>query len=202
MKAVLFSAILIGFAATQNVANWDARNLFCTVANETTACAGLTDACCGSITTKVGTAAATTINRCISRRLAESIPATWYGATAAANTTVNYACLNTTRPTGYTAYTNCVNDTSCSSGSCCANFNYTVGTRANVNLTTTQCIPGSVGSNPGSLSNFYWTTSPSLGDISTQALCTAALNTNFYSNAVLLKSTVALVFAGLLSLAF
>ena len=121
MKVAIISAIFLGFAATQNTINWDAKNRFCTLANETAACGDLgSSACCGSITTKVGTAAQTTVNRCITRNLAEDIPSYSY-TVGTVTTTVAYACLSTTRPTNYEVYTKCSNESSCASGYCCAN---------------------------------------------------------------------------------
>ena len=56
MKAVIISTLFLGLAVSQSTTVWDARTKFCTVANETTACAGLQNACCGTVTTKVGSA--------------------------------------------------------------------------------------------------------------------------------------------------
>ena len=125
MKVAIISAIFLAFAATQNILNWDAKARYCTVANETASCGDLgSSACCGSITTKVGSAAQTVVNRCITRNLAEDIPNYSY-TVGTVTTTVAYACLNTTRPSNYEVYSKCINETTCASGYCCANLNYT-----------------------------------------------------------------------------
>ena len=198
MKVAILSAILLGLVVSQSTTTFDAKTKTCQLATETTNCADLTDACCGTIVTKVGSAAAVTTTKCISRRLSDDVKTVTYGST-----TVTYACLSTVKPSNYETYTTCVNDTSCTtSGYCCATTNYTISTNVNKNLTTTQCIPGSIARDSGSVVNYLFSTTAT-SDISTQAICYAGLNTNFYaSNAVLLKGAVALVFASLLALVY
>lgn len=210
MKVAIISAILIGFAAAQSTTVWDARTKFCTAANETAACAGLTDACCGSITTKVGTAANVVSNRCISRHLVDDFATTTSYGTGASATTVTYACLSTA-PTGYAATPRCQNETTCSSGYCCANTTYAIQQSGQTarNATFNQCVPGSAGKDSGSVVSFLWghpALTGTIADVNIQSTCYASLNSNFYasgsSNAALLKSVFAMVFVGLLALAF
>lgn len=125
MKVAIISALLVGLSVAQSTNTWDAKTRSCTLATEATACADLTNACCGSIVTKVGTAGAKTLNRCISRNLAEDLPNYSY-TTGSTTTTVTYSCLNTTRPADYEVYTACNNDETCTSGYCCASYNYTI----------------------------------------------------------------------------
>lgn len=127
MKAAIISTLFLGLTVAQipNINIWNAKTRFCTVANETAACGDLTNGCCGSITTKVGSAAQTTVNRCISRNLAEDVPSYSY-IVGTTTTTVGYACLNTTRPANYEVYTKCSNESTCATGYCCGNLSYTV----------------------------------------------------------------------------
>lgn len=97
-------------------------------------------ACCGSVTTKIGTATANSINRCMPRNFAEDIPTLSY-TTGTTTTTVTYSCLNTTRPAAYTALTRCTNETNCGRGYCCATLNYTIASNAR-NLSFNECVPG------------------------------------------------------------
>ena len=137
MKVAIISAIFIGLSVAQTTNIWNAKTRFCTVANETAACGDLTNACCGSITTKVGTAAQTIVNRCISRNLAEDLPNYSY-TSGTTTTTVGYACLNATRPANYEVYSKCTNDSTCASGYCCANLNYTVNQTGQTSKNITQ----------------------------------------------------------------
>ena len=168
MKVAIISAILLGLTVAQTTNTWDAKARFCTVANETTACADMTNACCGSITTKVGTAGAKVLNRCISRNLVEDLPNYSY-TTGSTTTTVAYACLNSTRPANYEVYSSCSNDTTCSSGYCCASYNYTVSQNGQTskNLTENKCIPGNIGRDNGTLTEFLFGNTGNLGDINT-----------------------------------
>eukprot|EP00347_Sterkiella_histriomuscorum_P005474 403356476 len=194
MKVAILSAILLGLVVSQTTTTFDGRTKTCTLQNEGTNCADLTDACCGTIVTRVGTATAVTTTKCISRRLSDDVKSLTYGTT-----TVTYNCLNTTKPANYETYTTCVNDTSCTtSGYCCATTNYTISTVVNRNLTTTQCIPGSIARDSGSVINHLFSTTAT-SDISTQAICYAGLNTNFYASsaATLMKGAASLLFAGL-----
>ena len=124
MKVAIISALFISLSTAQINNIWNAKSRFCALANETASCGDLTNGCCGSITTKVGSAAQTVVNRCISRNLAEDIPSYSY-TVGSTTTTVAYSCLSA-RPTSYEVYAKCTNETSCSSGYCCANLNYTV----------------------------------------------------------------------------
>lgn len=157
MKVAIISAVFIGFAAAQTTMNYMGQNRFCAVANETAVCGDLgADYCCGTISTKVGTAAATTTNKCIPRDLSENLNSVSYltgTTTPQVTTTVTYTCLTTTRPATFTPMVKCTNETNCTtSGYCCASFNYTAG----LNSTTQQsslreCVPGSMGLNQGSI---------------------------------------------------
>lgn len=112
------------------------------------------NACCGSITTKVGTATNVITNRCIPRSLVDDLPSLSY-TVGTTTTTVAYACL-TTRPTGNTAPVRCLNETQCSSGFCCANMNYTFATTGQTsrNVTFNECVPGSYGRDAGTVMQF------------------------------------------------
>ena len=155
MKAVIISAIFLGLTAAQNQATWDARTKYCSTTNETTVCAGMENACCGSINTKVGAATNSITNRCIPRNLVDDLPSLSYTA-GTVTTTVAYACLNTTRPAGNTAPPRCVNDTQCTSGFCCASMNYTFSQTGQTtkNVTFNECVPGAIGRDAGSVINF------------------------------------------------
>lgn len=124
MKAAIISALFVSLTVGQSINVWNAKARYCALANETASCGDLTNACCGSITTKVGTAAATVVNRCIQRNLVDDIPNFSY-AVGATTTTVTYACLST-RPSSYEVYAKCTNEVNCTSGYCCANMNYTI----------------------------------------------------------------------------
>eukprot|EP00347_Sterkiella_histriomuscorum_P012653 403367744 len=201
MKIAIISAILFSLAVAQTTTQWDAKTRTCTQATEATACANLTNACCGSIQTKVGTAAAVTVNRCIQRNLAEDIPSLSY-VSGTTTTTVAYACLNQTRPSTYEVYTKCNNETTCSSGYCCATVNYTIASQATRNLTQAQCIPGSVGRDNGSIiQHLFGNTASNLGDINVQSMCYASLNPSFYaSSAVFIRGALAIVITVVLAI--
>lgn len=127
MKVAIISAFLLGLTVAQSTTSFAANGTYCALTNETTVCGNFTDACCGTITTQVGTAAKSSVNKCISRHLSEDMSSVSY-LTGTTTTTVTYACLNTTRPSTYTVYSKCTNETNCTtSGYCCASFNYTIG---------------------------------------------------------------------------
>ena len=198
MKAFIVAALIVGLAAAQSIVTQDYAASTCTSTNET-GCANYTDACCGTITHKTGAAAAVTVtNKCLSRRLVEATPNTWW-MSGTNNVTVSYACLNTTKPSGYVTYPACTDSANCSSGFCCANFNYTINLRTNVNITAAACVPGDFGRDAGTLVNFKH--SASQADMNYTTVCYSSINSGFYSSAVLLKSAVALAVAGIVSLA-
>lgn len=65
MKIAIISTILVGLSAAQTTNVWDVKTKTCTLATEATACVDLVNACCGTITTKVGTASSVTTNKCL-----------------------------------------------------------------------------------------------------------------------------------------
>ena len=89
MKVAIISALFVSLTVAQTTNIWNAKSRFCALANETAACGDLTNGCCGAITTKVGTAAQTVVNRCISRNLVEDIPNYSY-TVGTTTTTVSY----------------------------------------------------------------------------------------------------------------
>ena len=101
---ILYSTFWItpSYTQTANVNSWNAVNRYCSATNETAACGDLQDACCGTITTRVGSGSPTVLTRCVSRHLVDDFNSSAVTYTSAnVTTTVNYACLNTTRPSGY-----------------------------------------------------------------------------------------------------
>jgi len=199
MKVFIVSALLLGLAIAQTETTYDARTAYCSTTNETSACANLTDACCGTVSTKVGTATATSVTRCISRHLTEDLGSVSYGSTTV--TAVTYSCLNSTKATGYSTYANCTDSANCSSGYCCAVMNYTISSKT-ANASSAKCVAGSLGTTPGTNTSYKFNAASTAADLGVQTTCYSSMNSNFYSSAFVLKSAVALVFAGLLSLAF
>eukprot|EP00347_Sterkiella_histriomuscorum_P018264 403346173 len=193
MKSFVLIAAIVGSVAAQaTVTQWNATTRTCTLANEQSVCGDLAGSCCGTVTTKVGTAAATSTNKCIARNLAEDLPTVSY-TTGTTTTTVTYTCLNTTRPASYVGYSRCINETNCASGSCCANLNYTIAGNTR-NQTFNGCVPGSTGYTPGTSVAFIFGNPSNLGDITYQATCPASLNQNFYNSlAAQLKGTLTLI---------
>lgn len=74
MKIAIISTILVGLSAAQTTTIWDAKTKTCTLATEATACADMPNACCGTITTKVGTANNVVTTKCLQRNLVEDLP--------------------------------------------------------------------------------------------------------------------------------
>ena len=197
MKAFIVAALFVGLTVAQTQTTYDGSASFCAAANETTACANYTESCCGTVSTKIGAAAATSVTRCISRRLTEAVPTSWY-MSGTNNVTLTYSCL-TTKPTNYTTYATCVNSSSCSSGQCCANQVQTVLNRGAANLTSTVCVPGDLGRDSGTNVTHKYNSASNQADIGVLSVCYQSLNTAFYANGVLLKSGFALAMVALLS---
>lgn len=124
MKIAIISTILVGLSAAQNTTIWDVKSKTCTLATEATACADMTNACCGTITTKVGSASNVVTTKCLQRNLVEDLP-TYQYTTGTTTTVVTYSCLSS-RPASYEVYDNCNDETTCKSGYCCGSFNYTI----------------------------------------------------------------------------
>ena len=200
MKAFIVAALLVGLTVAQTQTTVDTSSTgTCTISNET-ACANFTDSCCGTVSYKNGTAAAVTATRCISRHLTEAVSSSWWNMMGT-NVTVSYTCLNATKPTGYTTYPACTSSDNCTSGYCCANMNYTLTNRTNVNITGTVCVPGAMGKDSGSAMLFKHNGTVTYNDITVQTNCYSSINAGFYSSAVILKSAVALAVAGIVSFA-
>jgi hypothetical protein len=202
MKAFIVASLFAGFIAAQSITTYDTSAVICTVANETSACANFADACCGTATYKNGTATAVSSTRCINRRLTEYAASTWWNQSSTINITVQYACLNTTKPSTYTTYPSCSYSDNCTSGYCCANLAYTLNTAVprTVNVTGTVCVPGSQGKDSGSGNAYKLISGVTNADATVTSVCYSSINSSFYSSAILLKSAVALAVAGIVSL--
>lgn len=201
MKAFIVAALLVGLTVAQTTSNYDGSNAFCAAANETTACANLTDSCCGTVSTKIGAAAATSVTRCISRRLVSAIPTNAWFMQGTNNVTLTYTCL-TNAPTNYTNYAACTNSSTCGTGQCCGNRAYTAQTNS-VNITGAVCIPGDLGRDAGTNVTHKYNTASNLADISLFRVCYQSINTDFYaSSAVVLKSVIAVAVAAVMTLSF
>jgi hypothetical protein len=200
MKVLVLSALLATFASAQVTPTaYNATTTTCSV-SDASACANYADSCCGLIWYRLsGVLKNTPAPVCISRHLAEDISTISYTG----GYTVTYQCLNTTAALG-SAYTKCTNETNCTSGYCCANGNYTLGTSTTYTgkLNSTMCVPSSVGKNPGSAQSWTFSSLFPQVNVVNQYNCTTSLNTNFYSNAVLLKSAVTFAVVALFAAGF